>query len=298
MKMKEGFKGERFVYLPEEILKEYSKDPLIGNLYIRKIGFFPKVKYHYVQKENGVDYAMLIYCTEGKGQYHIYDKTYLIEKNQYIILPPHVPYSFEADANDPWTIYWIHFQGKLSESFLSPNSSPKTILSDERSRQQVRIQLFEETYNSFAMGYIKEYLSYSSMCLYTLLSTFLFQEQFRHNGAPNHHELSFSMRVIHYLQEHVETNLTLQDLAKYFKYSESHFSTLFQKETGSSPISYFTRLKIQKACQYIELTDMKLNEIAMRLGFGEQAYFSRVFTKIMGMSPSAYRKKETDKSLF
>ena len=130
------------------------------------------------------------------------------------------------------------------------------------------------------------------MCLYTFLSTFIFQEQFRHIDLPTHKENSFSMRVIYYLQEHVETNLTLKDLAEYFKYSESHFSTLFQKETGTSPINYFTRLKIQKACQYIELTDMKLNEIAMRLGFEEQAYFSRVFTKVMGISPSSYRKKE------
>lgn len=293
-KKKDGFKGERFVYLPEELLKEHSKDPLIGNLYVRKIGFFPKVKFHYVQKERGVDYAMLIYCTDGKGWYHIRNKTYQVEKDQYIIIPPHVPYSFEADADDPWTIYWIHFQGRLVDSFLSPNPSPQIILSDERSRQQVRIRLFEETYNSFAMGYTKEYLAYSSMCLYTFLSTFIFQEQFRHIGAPYHNELSFSMRVIYYLQEHVETNLTLQDLAEYFNYSESHFSTLFQKETGTSPIQYFTRLKIQKACQYVELTDMKLNEIAMRLGFEEQAYFSRVFTKVMGISPSAYRKKETD----
>ena len=72
----------------------------------------------------------------------------------------------------------------------------------------------------------------------------------------------------------------------------SHFSTLFQKETGVAPISYFLRLKIQKACQYIELTNLKLHEIATLLGFEEPAYFSRLFAKIMGMSPSEYRKKE------
>lgn len=294
-KIKEGFKGERFVFLPEEILKEYSKDPLIGNLYIRKIGFFPKVKYHYVQKEKGTDYAMLIYCTEGKGFYHIYGKSYPVERNQYIIIPPHVPYSFEADTETPWTIYWIHFRGKMVNAFLSPNPTPRIILSDEHSRQQIRMKLFEEAYNSFAMGYIKKNLAYSSMCLYPLLSTFIFQEQFRLMGIPNHKEQSFSMRIICYLQEHVESNLTLEELANYFKYSASHFSALFQKETGSSPIHYFTCLKIQKACQYIELTDMKLNEIATHLGFEEQAYFSRVFTKIMGISPSKYRKREKNK---
>lgn len=71
VRIKEGFKGERFVSLPENLLREYSKDPLIENLYVRKIGFFPKVKYHYVQKESGTDYAMLIYCVDGKGKYHI-----------------------------------------------------------------------------------------------------------------------------------------------------------------------------------------------------------------------------------
>ena len=74
-KKKEGFKGERFIYLPEELLLEYRKDPLIGNLYVRKIGFFPKVEFHYVEKEEGTDYAMLIHCIEGKGWYHIYGKT-------------------------------------------------------------------------------------------------------------------------------------------------------------------------------------------------------------------------------
>ena len=59
-KIKEGFKGERVLSLPEDILHKYSRDPLIGALYIRKIGFFPKVKYHYVQKDNGTRYCMVM----------------------------------------------------------------------------------------------------------------------------------------------------------------------------------------------------------------------------------------------
>ena len=81
IKIKEGFKGERFVSLPDELLDSYSSEPLIGNLYVRKIGFFPKVKYHYVQKDQGSKYAMLIYCAEGKGWYTIYGKTYTDRKS-------------------------------------------------------------------------------------------------------------------------------------------------------------------------------------------------------------------------
>ena len=67
VKIKEGFKGERLVSLPEELLASYRREPLINNLYVRKIGFFPRVKYHFLQKEHGCDYAMLIYCTAPQG---------------------------------------------------------------------------------------------------------------------------------------------------------------------------------------------------------------------------------------
>ena len=66
IKIKEGFKGQRLLSLPEDLLKKYSHHPLVEALYVRKIGFFPKVKYHYVQKNRGTDYHMLIYCTGGK----------------------------------------------------------------------------------------------------------------------------------------------------------------------------------------------------------------------------------------
>lgn len=294
VKIKEGFKGERFISLPEGLLEEHSKDPLVGNLYVRKIGFFPKVKYHYVQKSEGTDYAMLIYCVDGKGWYNIYGKQYVVEKNQYIIIPPGVPYSFGADEQDPWTIYWLHFRGHLSSSFLPKSPLPLSILPDDSSRLQDRIELFEEIYNSFSMGYIKEHLVYSSMCLYLFLASFQYLEQYRYIRMTNQREYTFSAKVIYYMKENLEKSLTLQELAAHFKYSPSHFSMLFYKETGVSPISYYIRLKIQKACQYIELTSLKLHEISTRLGFDEPAYFTRIFTKIMGIPPSSYRRREKE----
>lgn len=292
IKIKEGFKGERSVSLPDDLLLAYSREPLIGNLYVRKIGFFPRVKFHYVQKNAGCDYAMLIYCSEGKGWYRLKERTYPVIKNQYIIIPPGEPYAFWADEKEPWTIYWLHFRGRISNSFLTISPGPATILPGEHSRVEDRIRLFEEIYSCFSMGYIKEYMTYSSMCLYMFLASFTMLEQYRHTVIPTQREYPFSSRVIHYMKENIEHNLKLEEIAYYFKYSPSHFSMLFQKETGVSPINFFIRLKIQKACQYIELTNLKLNEIAVKLGFEEPAYFSRIFTKIMGMSPSAYRLKE------
>lgn len=290
--MKEGFKGERLVSLPEKLLADYRTEPLIAPLYVRKMGYFPQVKYHYVQKTEGTAYAMLIYCTEGKGWYRIGNHRYEVGKNQYLLIPPHMPYAFGADETDPWTIYWLHFEGTLANHFLPSRPDPQTILPGEHSRLQDRLQLFEEILNCFTMGYIKEYMVYASMCLYRFLASFIYLEQFRHSVIQTQKEYPFIARVTHYMNENIHQNLTLEDLAAYFKYSPSHFSALFRKETGVSPIHYYIRLKIQRACAYIELSDLKLNEIATRLGFEDAAYFSRTFTHIMGISPSRYRMQE------
>ena len=55
-KTKEGFKGKLMLSIPEDILQRYRENALIAPLYIRKMGYFPKVKYHYVQKDNGTNY--------------------------------------------------------------------------------------------------------------------------------------------------------------------------------------------------------------------------------------------------
>lgn len=295
--MKEGFKGERMLSLPEDILCKYSRHPLVKSLFIRKLGFFPKVKYHYVQKDEGTDYCLLIYCVSGKGWYSIgTQEKKEIGTNQYLILPAHLPYRFGADEQEPWSIYWIHFEGQLAKDFVRYPLQPRTILPGNTSRLQERIELFEEIYANFSMAYTEEYMIHASLCLYPFLSSFLHVEPFRHYRMSTRQEQSFSAQVIHYMQENIGNNLTLEQLAHNFNYSASHFSALFQKETGYSPINYYIQLKIRKACQYIELTRLKLYEIAEKVGFDEPAYFTRIFTKIIGISPSEYRKKET--SLF
>ena len=96
--------------------------------------------------------------------------------------------------------------------------------------------------------------------------------------------------VIHYMRENLERKLSLEDIALHTGYSLSHISALFTKQTGYSPLAYFNHLKIQQACNLLDFTDMKVNQICYKIGIEDSYYFSRLFRKIMGMSPREYKK--------
>jgi AraC-like DNA-binding protein len=97
--------------------------------------------------------------------------------------------------------------------------------------------------------------------------------------------------AIDFLSQRIDQVVSLEDIAASVNLSPSYFSNLFKKKTGFSPIEYFNQLKIQKACQYLLFTSLRIKEIALELGIEDQYYFSRLFTKIMGVSPNEYREK-------
>jgi AraC-like DNA-binding protein len=84
----------------------------------------------------------------------------------------------------------------------------------------------------------------------------------------------------------------MSDLVKFSGYSTSQFNSIFRQRTGISPKQYYTQLKIREACKYLNFTDMKVNQLCYKVGIGDPFYFSRLFTKVMGCSPSEYRSMQ------
>ena len=97
----------------------------------------------------------------------------------------------------------------------------------------------------------------------------------------------------HYMQENLERHVSLEQLAQYTGYSPSHFSLLFRQQTGQSPLACLNRMKIERACQLLTTTNMRINQICHKVGFDDSYYFSRLFKQQTGLSPKLYRQKHS-----
>ena len=100
--------------------------------------------------------------------------------------------------------------------------------------------------------------------------------------------------ALQYIDSHFNENINLNALSDLCNLSISRFSHLFKDVTGTSAIQYINDLRVSKASMYLNTTSLSISDIALKIGFDDAAYFSRIFKKITGISPSDYRKKQNN----
>lgn len=288
--MKEGFTGERSIVLPPITLEMEQSDPLVSSLYITDIGHYPHAESHFRERRQPIGEYVLIYCMSGAGWYAMDNHIYKVHANQYFILPPGKPHTYAADKDNPWTIYWIHFTGPHAAIYSEDSQEPQDIRPALNSRISERQHVFEEIFSTLSQSTDLESLRYASSLLHYYLASMRYLRLYRPE-APTSSSLIDAVK--HYMQENIEKKLTLEQIAHYTGYSPSHFSSLFRKATGESPLAYLNRLKIEHACLLLKTTDMHVNQICHKVGISDNYYFSRLFKQQTGLSPRQYRSQRS-----
>lgn len=283
----EGFSGQRIVVLPRSVVEAALRRELLRNLLPTDIGFYPKAKGHFMTRPAGVDQSIFIFCIKGRGWCEMAGVRQEIHPGELLVIPPGTAHTYAADEKHPWTIYWAHVKGDsnlllLGEMGIS-KGRPVVYLGEEPEI----LALFEKLLDVLEHGYASTRLVYSSQILTHLIGLIIWASQNSLVDAPN--TTQKVQQSITYMKQNLNRAATVASFAAMANLSESHYRSLFKHETGYSPMDYFIRLRVHKACQLLDTTNLSVKEVARLTGFEDALYFSRAFKSVNGLSPAKYR---------
>jgi len=265
------------------------RHPLGVGLHVICLGWFPKARGHGIERPNGLDECILIFCTKGKGWLDIDGETVAVGAGEVLIIPPNKAHSYHADEKDPWSIHWAHFSGTSAASYASMLPAHEYVLTVTESDSRDIAKMFRECYRLMSGGLTEKTLLLVSHIMRHALGVLFFQSGRSQSGGARVivHDLTKS---IEFMRANVARPLTLRELSRHAGLSPARFSSLFRDQTGSSPVEHHIRLRMQAACHYLDTTALSVKEVAAELGYDDPYYFSRIFQKTLGCSPLAYRR--------
>jgi AraC family transcriptional regulator of arabinose operon len=286
-KIKEGFVGQRMIVLPPNVKKQVVKNELIKRCYLTAIGFYPRAVNHDRERKTGSSQYILLYCVEGTGYVHIQGVETMLTPNSYFIIPKNTPHHYRSSIENPWSIYWVHFMGEsadlLYRRYAERDRPGKMMIPYE----EKRILAFNEIYDLVENSFDIRELEISNIKLLDFVSSFIFHKEIN----PSLQERHVITDSIKFMKNNLHKDISLEELADRQHLSVSHYCRLFAAKTGRSPHQYFNQLKIWQSCQYLYFSDRNIKEICAELGFDDPYYFSRLFKKLMGISPVKYKNQ-------
>lgn len=235
-----------------------------------------------VFRSKGRSDYQLIYIKSGWLMAEINGLRVRVNAGQCIVYYPGVPqlYTFSYEGN-PVT-YYIHFTGAAAEEALAYLEKREDMLYTITGRNDFEELFYQliRIHNAKLPLYIPEENS-----ILLRLITFLVQSSVSKKNPVR----SDMMHATTYLREHLHEDIDLQAYAEKLHLSYSRFAHLFTETVGVSPHKYLLQARIDKAAELLLTSSMNINEIADSAGFHDPLYFSRLFRRYTGFSPSEYK---------
>jgi len=248
----------------------------------------------------------------GSGaHYLINQRQYWVDDKNYLILNDTTKYQITIDSPESTESFCVFFSPAYVIQFLSEREASVEKLLDFNLAQKEGLKLFER--NFAHRGLISNYLHFGrkiqianqekirqeEFYLHLLNAVFdenqIIKNEVQLLQAKRKSTREEIYRRIYYAKDYIDAfydkGLTLKEIARIALLSENHLLRCFKEIFQISPFQYITRLKIKQAQKQLRETNKSISSISCDLGYTSLSNFSDYFKKLVGLSPSAYRKK-------
>lgn len=233
----------------------------------------------------------LLYIAAGKAHFYFQkDVEEIVTAGHMVLYRPKEMQKYIYYAEDQTEVYWIHFTGKNVNQILRKYHLPS-------SKKHVFYTGTSPDYQRLFRKIIQEL----QMCrpFYEELAAMLFEQillltsrQTAHDKVGNRYVQMEMEHSAYYFNEHYNRNINIEAFAASRNMSTSWFIRNFKQYHGITPMKYILSIRISNAQHLLETTSYPINEIADIVGYENPLYFSRLFKKQVGISPSKYRTEK------
>jgi AraC-like DNA-binding protein len=283
------FANMRSLELPSSIIVPSLKQSVLRDLLVTRIGYAGPVSGHYIPRPEGSLDHILHHCVRGEGWLEMAGQRWKAGPDTVVCIPASEPHSYGADLRDPWSIYWLHLTGAwMAELFQFLGVGRDNPLIYLPHSAEV-LSAFEAVWAAMKAVHTRENLLKASLHAACYLA--LVQHLQRAKDPRNRASESAIRQSIAFMTNNLGSDVSLTELAQLADMSTVRYTTSFRRVTGCSPVEYFNRLKMQKACELLRFSKKAVAEIGRQLGFEDPYYFSHAFKKLNGVSPANFRKR-------
>ena len=249
---------------------------------------YPDPRYH-IEREHSPLHC-LEYVISGEGHIVMDGREYRPKAGDAYLLAVGKAHSYWSDADRPWKKIWMNISGNLADALVSGYGLEDTVLFEDC---PVYPQFWE--FLRVCRNYEKssQELADRTVLLFHEILLKLSGNRLLAMQAHGEREKSAvsetALQIREYIDAHIYERIAVPDLARLASLSASQLTRVFRDAYGQSPYDYVLARKIDTACRLLLNTGMSVKEVAYRLNFVDEHYFSNVFKKRMGMPPGRYR---------
>lgn len=273
-------------FVPRFASAQLALHPLTESLYINGMGLYPEASGHQMVRLEHEDY-LLMYCSAGKGWVEVDGTRTAAGPGSLIVLPKGTPHQYYADTTTPWTLRWVHFEGSKAQDYIANLNLPEHGAVIPVGLHPKILGDFDALFSARDTGYNMKALIHASQTLKQALTYLALLTAGHAQQARQPIDLEAIQTL---MMANLNGELELDRLAEAAHLSKFHFSKRYKELTGYSPIQHFIHLKMERACYLLDIGRQSIAQVAAELGYDDPQYFSRLFKKVAGLSPSEYRK--------
>lgn len=238
---------------------------------------------NYRQYRDNSPHFIIEYVISGVGHIEINGTHHKVVGGDMYILPTGSTHLYYSDTIDPWRKIWINAKGRLIEELLSVYGISDHLVFKNASGLRFMQKILSICEDNSLSGYE---INKCASAVFFELVCFLYECESNNSSSINPE----AEKIKSFIDSNLDKNLSLAELSSKIYRSEAQTIRIFKSAYNQTPYDYLIDQRIERATLFLLNTGMSIKEIALRLGFYDEHYFSNVYKKRTGNSPSKLRK--------